>query len=1100
MTRIGGSLRRGASKPLGWFGWIVGLWLGLTSVALSLEAQEPPADPGRVLTNIYQIWELPPAEKERLYRIQTEVVVYYFDAEWGNAWGECLGMPCYLPLSDCPTRLKAGQRVGLDGWVSPGRERFIWEKTRVRVLEEGLKLKGEPVQNLAEGAAGLQKHWVTVEGLIDGLREDSTHLTLSFLGEGAVATAFVQKGTERASPWFKAGDYVRIQGVYHSQYDREGKVADLTLWVPSLDDVEVIGSLANDKRFDLPIRGIEQLDEGTPTNQMVRVRGKVRAHEPGKWVTLWDGTGQVMVQSRQASPLRFGDWVEAVGYPYALGVQQCLHGGLYRLLEATNRLGMESDSGLSPRLLRLAEQVRELSREEASQHPAVMLRAMVTWIHRETAFAYVQDASGGIRLANPKWDSPEAARAGAIVLVRGEGAEGDYVPVVTNASVTRAGYWDLDVAQRVSLEEALTGVQEGRWIEMRGFVRQVRPMNGLVAMNLSSSGGEFEVWTPASQSYDYLKGAFIHAQGVCSATANSRRQLTGIRVLSPEAKFLQIEEAAPEDVFAAPFRPLGALRRFDFQNALDRRVRISGTVVMQAPGRYLYLQEGADGVFALCRQPELVLPGDRVEAVGFPGNDRGKFIMREAVFRRIGTGPEPTPLKLSPGKAVDADWEGLLVRAEGVLLNAVAKDGKQQMLVRTGDSTFEATLDAAAGLSQSQMADLEVGSRLALTGVYDLQMDEYGKPRSFLLRLRSSRDVRVLSRPPWWTLARLMWVLLGLVVVALLAMVWGLLIARKNKLLRQAQGQLQAANDELEMRVEARTRELREEVAAKESARAELAKAQEDLMLASRQAGMAEVATSVLHNVGNVLNSVNVSASLLGQHVRQSKVEYVAKAAALLRQPPEELARFLATDPKGKALPGYLEELGKALVQERSFLEEELRLLAGNIDHIKAIVAMQQSHAKAGGVTERLQPKDLVEHAMQIHSAAFARCGIEICRDYQPAPAVLADRHKVLQILVNLVSNAEHALRDTSGEKRVRLAVSPQGVGRVIISVQDNGSGIAPENLDRIFSQGFTTRNDGHGFGLHSGANAAKELGGSLSVQSDGPGKGATFTLVLPVA
>ena len=116
------------------------------------------------------------------------------------------------------------------------------------------------------------------------------------------------------------------------------------------------------------------------------------------------------------------------------------------------------------------------------------------------------------------------------------------------------------------------------------------------------------------------------------------------------------------------------------------------------------------------------------------------------------------------------------------------------------------------------------------------------------------------------------------------------------------------------------------------------------------------------------------------------------------------------------------------------------------------------------------------------------------------------DKHKVLQILVNLISNAKYALSDSDAkERQLTIAISRQPSrassddGFAEVSITDNGIGIARENLIRIFGHGFTTKKNGHGFGLHSGALAAKEMGGSLSVQSAGPGKGATFTLSLPL-
>jgi signal transduction histidine kinase len=287
-------------------------------------------------------------------------------------------------------------------------------------------------------------------------------------------------------------------------------------------------------------------------------------------------------------------------------------------------------------------------------------------------------------------------------------------------------------------------------------------------------------------------------------------------------------------------------------------------------------------------------------------------------------------------------------------------------------------------------------------------------------------------------------------------------------------------------------------VAAKERARAELAEAQEHLVLTSRQAGMAEVATGVLHNVGNVLNSVNVSADMLSERLRRCPMDSVTKVVALLQKHQDQLAHFITRDPKGRALPEYMEKLGRVLVEDKNGMQSEIEQLAKNIDHIKVIVAMQQSYARVGGVLEELDPRDLVEDALQINCASLEHDRIQLIREYQTAPRVMVDRHKVLQILVNLFSNAKHALCDIPSDRKLTVSISASNPDQVHIVVGDNGVGIAPENLSRIFSQGFTTRKDGHGFGLHSGANAANELGGSLSVRSEGIGTGASFTLQLP--
>lgn len=288
------------------------------------------------------------------------------------------------------------------------------------------------------------------------------------------------------------------------------------------------------------------------------------------------------------------------------------------------------------------------------------------------------------------------------------------------------------------------------------------------------------------------------------------------------------------------------------------------------------------------------------------------------------------------------------------------------------------------------------------------------------------------------------------------------------------------------------------DMTAIKEAEAKLEQAHRDLMDASRQAGMAEVATSVLHNVGNVLNSANVSTSLIADKVRGSRVSAVGKAVALMREHENDLGNFFANDPKGKKLIDYLAQLAGHLEQEKEAVLHEINSLVNNIIHIKEIVAMQQGYSRAAGILELVKPTDLVEDALRMNTGAMTRHNINVIREFNDVPAITTDKHKVLQILVNLIRNAKYACDDSGRtDKKITLKVW-NGDGRVKISVVDNGIGIPAENLTRIFNHGFTTRKEGHGFGLHSGAIAAQELGGALTASSDGIGRGAKFTLELP--
>jgi PAS domain S-box-containing protein len=291
------------------------------------------------------------------------------------------------------------------------------------------------------------------------------------------------------------------------------------------------------------------------------------------------------------------------------------------------------------------------------------------------------------------------------------------------------------------------------------------------------------------------------------------------------------------------------------------------------------------------------------------------------------------------------------------------------------------------------------------------------------------------------------------------------------------------------------------DVTARKRAEEAVEKLHKELLLTSRQAGMADVATGVLHNVGNVLNSVNVSVNVLENRLTQSRVGNLGKALALLREHRTDLAAFLRDDPKGKVLPGYLDTLADHLAAEQAEMLQEMGVLGKNVEHIKEIVAMQQNYAHLCGVTEQVQACELVEDAIRMNLGAFERHGIRIEREFDEVPPVRVDRHKVLQILVNLMRNAKYAIDELRpSDKRLAIGIHCAGPGPVAITLRDNGIGIPPENLTRIFAHGFTTKRDGHGFGLHSGALAAQEMGGRLTAHSEGTGQGATFCLELPAA
>ncbi|HUB24110.1 MAG TPA: ATP-binding protein [Tepidisphaeraceae bacterium] len=313
-------------------------------------------------------------------------------------------------------------------------------------------------------------------------------------------------------------------------------------------------------------------------------------------------------------------------------------------------------------------------------------------------------------------------------------------------------------------------------------------------------------------------------------------------------------------------------------------------------------------------------------------------------------------------------------------------------------------------------------------------------------------------------------------------------------------GRLARAFNHMANQLEQAYRNIEEQVRARTE---KLESVTQELVKTARRAGMAEIATGVLHNVGNVLNSINVSLDVAIQKLHQSEVASLTRAGDLLRQHSSDLPHFLTDDQRGRHLPSFLMELADCLRTEQTQLLAELDRVGTGVAHIKQIVSAQQNHARDGMLRERVDPSELFDQAISLSPADETDSSLTIVRDYPPIDAAALDKHKVLQILINLLSNARRAAQ--TGRRPGTITVATRLLrhadgNRIQFEVRDNGIGIAAEHLTQIFAHGFTTDTDGHGFGLHSSANAAREMGGNLTASSGGLDQGATFVLDLPLA
>jgi signal transduction histidine kinase len=294
------------------------------------------------------------------------------------------------------------------------------------------------------------------------------------------------------------------------------------------------------------------------------------------------------------------------------------------------------------------------------------------------------------------------------------------------------------------------------------------------------------------------------------------------------------------------------------------------------------------------------------------------------------------------------------------------------------------------------------------------------------------------------------------------------------------------------------------DISARKESEIEMKRLHQELLISARKAGMSEIATSVLHNVGNILNSINVSVSLLKEKLNNTEILNLVQISAMIKDHLHDEHSFLTIDPKGKLIPDYLIALSQSFLKRNDTLLTEIDNLSTHLDHVKEIVNMQKNFSGISGIKEKILLSEIINLAIKMGMASLPekyRNQIFIKKQYEQKIFITIDKAKLLQILVNLIINAAESIIDANRiqEEIVIKTYLSDDKDKVIVNVQDKGKGINQDNITKIFAFGYTTKERGHGFGLHSCALSANDLGGKLEAKSAGEGAGAEFILTLPL-
>jgi signal transduction histidine kinase len=1036
-----------------------------------------------LLTNLAQVRALPPEVGTNHLPFKLRAVVTHCDPQWRVLFVQDGPEGAFVDhvgsVEDRDFKLAQGQYVELEGVTTRGLAHCNLADDHVRVLGEApmppaLELTGpEAFNDSVEG------RWVRFTGWVLNQGRLGNRATLDVIVSPERCVTLVLRGMDGALADSLRWSLVEVTGVLALKVDNNGqKTGDYLLLNRNLDAIRTL----NQPPVLSPEEFIQKLGS-LPSRQPVRVSGMLGKRLSDGSFVIRSGTNEVCVECQGPPGIAIGKLVEAFGFPARQRSGPGLTNAWLRSIspKTVSRPSTPAAPRLDLRELQQVNRVRSLSTERASLGYPVRVTGLLTYFDPAHFAQFLQDDSGGIYLdVTELTNSSGQLMAGQRIEVIGVSGPGEYAPIIHAQSIhVLEQQGQFPPPHPATVQVLMTGVEDSQWVSLRGVIhRQFVETNQTTTLVLATGDALIQIHVPDTNRQpapmDFVDAA-VEVHGVCRTVFNERRQLESIELDVPGWEQIQITESAPPNAFELPIRPINELFQFHLGRSGLHRAHLQGRSLLSEADGSFFLQDESGGIRVRPVAAGVIPAGKVLDVVGFPALVGGLPVLQDCGANVLGEAKPFPPSQLSPDSALDEARHDTLIEMEGRVMGHSTRGQAELLTLEFGPLMIDAILERTP--EGAPLGSIVPESTVRLTGVYVARLDEDRKMQSFQVLLRSPADITVLSRPSWWSARHTVWVLGGLAAVLLLSLTWiGLL--RKE--------------------VRERTRELREEIAERKRMEQQVEKTHKDLLEVSRQAGMAEVATSVLHNVGNVLNSVNISNSLVTSRIRNSRVVQLTKAAALIRSHEAELGAFLVHDPKGKQLPGYLEGLAQHLTQEQGEILQELNLLGSNIEHIKEIVAMQQNYAKASGLLELMPITDLVEDALRVNAQGFQREQVQVMREFAPAVPALLDKHKVLQILVNLVSNARHACVESGrADKRITVRVS-NGEGRVRVAVVDNGVGIASENLARVFNYGFTTRKDGHGFGLHSGALAAKELGGSLSLTSEGVGKGTTATLELP--
>jgi signal transduction histidine kinase len=767
------------------------------------------AAPANEIHTLSELSILPPQVVPQPVRIQGVVVCY--DAGWHQLYLNDGKDTEYFHADDFDLQPAKGQRVEITGQTSGSN---VLTDLKLTILGTA-DLPPAKVMKLAD-LADEHGQWVQITGRVMSAEASRGRLALLLHENGCNCLVYVLATTPPPDFGNLINCDIRVRGINASK-TINGRLDSAVLFAPGLDEVKVVRPPRSPS--PIPVVSISSLlnrDLGPWTNGWVHVNGLIAAYQPGQWLVLKDPTGSIRAKIIQMTEIPDYGRADVWGFLEISHKEAVLRDAYFEVdappsdeTGAPATVTAASAKGLPAIIDRLSD-IRKLRREDAARNIPVQVRGVLTYADPAWRNGFLQENGDALYVdLEPR---QIYLRAGQWVELRGLTSPGGFAPEVINSSLTVLGTTNFPAPARVSVEDLINGAWDAHWIEMEGVIRRVEKRSDHTYLSVMATGGRFRVIIPQAEDAaapDGLIDALVSIQGACTSELNTRRQLSGITLHTPDLSWVKILAPPPADPFAIETTRLDSVATFDPDRLAGRRIKVRGTVTLTLPGRGFYIQDESGGMQVLTRQTNEVRMGDSVEVLAFPAIGNFSPSLEEAAFRQV---DQRAIVVAKPVTAehilLSGTYDAQMVKIKARLLQNVPRSVQPQLVLQDGPVIFTATVESQAeGLA---LPALNSGSKLAVTGVCSIQGGERHEPVTFRLLLPDTHDVEVLETPPWWTAKHTFMLAGGLALAAAVALAWVGMLRRQVRLQTEVIRQQLKEEEALEQEIlEISTREQR---------------------------------------------------------------------------------------------------------------------------------------------------------------------------------------------------------------------------------------------------------------------------------------------------